>query len=118
MIMVMFTALLISTVMIMLYLLIFYNPKNSMEKKSAFECGFDPLTMMRTPFSLRFFILVILFLIFDVEISLLFPVFSIMKLYMSNMLKISLITFLSVLLCGLFHEWNEGAIDWVSESEY
>nr|YP_001648720.1 NADH dehydrogenase subunit 3 [Biomphalaria tenagophila]ABO14140.1 NADH dehydrogenase subunit 3 [Biomphalaria tenagophila] len=103
---------LISTVMFIMYLLLFYVNLN-LEKQSAFECGFEPLSEMRTPFSLRFFILVILFLIFDIEISLLFPIISITMLTQSLILKTSLLIFLMVLLVGLFHEWNEGAIDWV-----
>nr|YP_009462884.1 NADH dehydrogenase subunit 3 [Biomphalaria straminea]AUW35082.1 NADH dehydrogenase subunit 3 [Biomphalaria straminea] len=104
---------LISMVMFILYLMLFYN-NQSLEKQSAFECGFEPLSEMRTPFSLRFFILVILFLIFDIEISLLFPIISISMMTSSLFMKFSLLIFLSVLLIGLFHEWNEGAIDWVS----
>nr|QWE50982.1 NADH dehydrogenase subunit 3 [Planorbella pilsbryi] len=114
MVSIMMIAMLISLIMFFLYILIYFNNDLSLEKKSSFECGFEPLSEMRTPFSLRFFILVILFLIFDIEISLLFPIISIMSLNSSLNLKIALLIFLSVLLCGLFHEWNEGAIDWVS----
>nr|YP_009498353.1 NADH dehydrogenase subunit 3 [Biomphalaria pfeifferi]AWK49464.1 NADH dehydrogenase subunit 3 [Biomphalaria pfeifferi] len=103
----------ISIIMIVLHLMLFYN-NTSLEKQSAFECGFEPLSEMRTPFSLRFFILVILFLIFDIEISLLFPIISISTLMLSLFMKTSLFIFLIILLIGLFHEWNEGAIDWMS----
>nr|AWK49516.1 NADH dehydrogenase subunit 3 [Biomphalaria glabrata] len=103
----------ISMIMFFMYLMLFYK-NYSLEKQSAFECGFEPLSEMRTPFSLRFFILVILFLIFDIEISLLFPIISISTLMLSLFMKTSLLIFLIILLIGLFHEWNEGAIDWMS----
>nr|YP_010352822.1 NADH dehydrogenase subunit 3 [Dermatobranchus otome]UOD76590.1 NADH dehydrogenase subunit 3 [Dermatobranchus otome]UOD76603.1 NADH dehydrogenase subunit 3 [Dermatobranchus otome] len=84
------------------------------EKMTPFECGFDPLSKMRSPFSTRFFLLVVLFLIFDVEIALLFPVLSSLSTGTSTMLLGSLALFLIILLVGMFHEWNEGALDWVS----
>nr|QOZ40957.1 NADH dehydrogenase subunit 3 [Berghia stephanieae] len=84
------------------------------EKLSAFECGFDPLSKMRAPFSTRFFLLVVLFLIFDIEIALLFPVLSAIPSQSSSVLFLSLGVFLLILLVGMFHEWNEGALDWIS----
>nr|ALO76480.1 NADH deshydrogenase subunit 3 [Chapuisia ellenbergeri] len=84
------------------------------EKSSPFECGFDPKTSARLPFSLHFFLIAIIFLIFDVEITLLLPM--IMTLKMSNMMNYSiiLITFITILLWGLYHEWNQGALNWVN----
>nr|YP_009136674.1 NADH dehydrogenase subunit 3 [Melibe leonina]AKE07279.1 NADH dehydrogenase subunit 3 [Melibe leonina] len=84
------------------------------EKLTAFECGFDPLSKMRSPFSTRFFLLVVLFLIFDVEIALLFPVLSVMGSGNSLLILSALGAFLLILVVGMFHEWNEGALDWVS----
>nr|YP_004935008.1 NADH dehydrogenase subunit 3 [Salinator rhamphidia]AEQ93902.1 NADH dehydrogenase subunit 3 [Salinator rhamphidia] len=88
--------------------------ETSSEKLTAFECGFDPLSEMRAPFSTRFFILVVLFLIFDVEIALLFPVLAISTFSASVFLMLGMSLFLAVLLLGLFHEWSEGSLDWVS----
>nr|YP_010574766.1 NADH dehydrogenase subunit 3 [Verconia nivalis]UZI00337.1 NADH dehydrogenase subunit 3 [Verconia nivalis] len=82
------------------------------EKLTAFECGFDPLSKMRSPFSTRFFLLVVVFLIFDVEIALLFPILSTFSSNLSLMTISVLMTFLFILLMGVFHEWNEGALDW------
>nr|UBU97370.1 NADH dehydrogenase subunit 3 [Asteronotus hepaticus] len=84
------------------------------EKLTAFECGFDPLSKMRSPFSTRFFLLVVLFLIFDVEIALLFPVLSVFSTNSSLLTMAALSMFLFILLFGMFHEWNEGALDWFS----
>nr|YP_010988758.1 NADH dehydrogenase subunit 3 [Anaspides tasmaniae]WOR81128.1 NADH dehydrogenase subunit 3 [Anaspides tasmaniae] len=84
------------------------------EKTSPFECGFDPKGTARLPFSLRFFLIALIFLIFDVEITLLLPLPVI--LISSNILSWSFtsLTFLFVLLLGLLHEWNQGALDWSS----
>nr|UZN44932.1 NADH dehydrogenase subunit 3 [Timanthes sp. f ZQH-2022] len=84
------------------------------EKSSPFECGFDPKMSARLPFSLHFFIIAVIFLIFDVEIALLLPLvitFSWSKIFTWSMLSLS---FLTVLLMGLLHEWNQGALDWAN----
>nr|QTT61315.1 NADH dehydrogenase subunit 3 [Tritia mutabilis] len=82
------------------------------EKNSPFECGFDPIKSARLPFSLRFFLLAIIFLIFDVEIVLLFPVLASMTSSFSFPLMVGTFIFLMILILGLFHEWNEGSLDW------
>nr|ULD67118.1 NADH dehydrogenase subunit 3 [Trochus sp. n. CL-2022] len=82
------------------------------EKNSPFECGFDPIKSARLPFSLRFFLLAIIFLIFDVEIVLLFPALSGMLMNFTVEMSISVFLFLIILIVGLFHEWNEGSLDW------
>nr|YP_010894878.1 NADH dehydrogenase subunit 3 [Amiota yifengi]WJW73391.1 NADH dehydrogenase subunit 3 [Amiota yifengi] len=82
------------------------------EKSSPFECGFDPKSSSRLPFSIRFFLITIIFLIFDVEIALILPMIIIFKY--SNMLiwSISSIIFILILLIGLYHEWNQGMLNW------
>nr|YP_010241803.1 NADH dehydrogenase subunit 3 [Xenophora japonica]QTI82491.1 NADH dehydrogenase subunit 3 [Xenophora japonica] len=82
------------------------------EKSSPFECGFDPIKSARLPFSLRFFLLAIIFLIFDVEIVLLFPILISMPNHFSLSAVIGTFLFLVILILGLFHEWNEGSLDW------
>nr|YP_010744248.1 NADH dehydrogenase subunit 3 [Epicauta obscurocephala]WET56773.1 NADH dehydrogenase subunit 3 [Epicauta obscurocephala] len=84
------------------------------EKMSPFECGFDPKSSARLPFSLHFFLIAVIFLIFDVEITLLFPL--IMCLKYSNLLNyfIVLTIFIMILIAGLLHEWNQGALEWAS----
>nr|YP_003204945.1 NADH dehydrogenase subunit 3 [Ditaxis biseriata]ACO92609.1 NADH dehydrogenase subunit 3 [Ditaxis biseriata] len=82
------------------------------EKNSPFECGFDPKSSARLPFSLHFFLIAIIFLIFDVEIALLMP--SILTINSSNMYMwiFIMIFFILILLLGLYHEWNQGALEW------
>nr|AGY61339.1 NADH dehydrogenase subunit 3 [Halocaridina rubra] len=82
------------------------------EKASPFECGFDPKGSARLPFSLRFFLIAIIFLIFDVEITLILPIAPILS--MSNIYSwaFTSVFFLIILLVGLYHEWNQGALEW------
>nr|AND95980.1 NADH deshydrogenase subunit 3 [Onthophagus cf. tragus] len=82
------------------------------EKSSPFECGFDPKSSSRMPFSLHFFLIAVIFLIFDVEITLLIPI--IMMLKISNIYNLSLIItfFIIILLFGLYYEWSQGALNW------
>nr|YP_009441636.1 NADH dehydrogenase subunit 3 [Incoltorrida madagassica]AOY39142.1 NADH dehydrogenase subunit 3 [Incoltorrida madagassica] len=82
------------------------------EKSSPFECGFDPKSSSRIPFSIQFFLIGVIFLIFDVEIVLLFPLIVILK--SSNLflwMNLSFL-FIFILLIGLYHEWNEGSLKW------
>nr|YP_010154883.1 NADH dehydrogenase subunit 3 [Melanophila acuminata]QQX28202.1 NADH dehydrogenase subunit 3 [Melanophila acuminata] len=82
------------------------------EKNSPFECGFDPKSSARLPFSLQFFLIAVIFLIFDVEITLLMPLIITMKTCnIMNYLSVSFF-FLIILLIGLYHEWNQGALNW------
>nr|YP_010031482.1 NADH dehydrogenase subunit 3 [Togoperla limbata]QOV02873.1 NADH dehydrogenase subunit 3 [Togoperla limbata] len=82
------------------------------EKSSPFECGFDPKSSSRLPFSLRFFLIAVIFLIFDVEIALLLPLVLIFPISeMTSWFMVGLF-FLFILLVGLYHEWNQGALEW------
>nr|YP_009255993.1 NADH dehydrogenase subunit 3 [Solenocera crassicornis]YP_010580173.1 NADH dehydrogenase subunit 3 [Solenocera melantho]ANF05077.1 NADH dehydrogenase subunit 3 [Solenocera crassicornis]AXJ93128.1 NADH dehydrogenase subunit 3 [Solenocera crassicornis]UZS90557.1 NADH dehydrogenase subunit 3 [Solenocera melantho] len=82
------------------------------EKNSPFECGFDPKGSARLPFSLRFFLIAVIFLIFDVEITLLLPLATIMNLSNITAWALTGLTFIIILLLGLYHEWNQGALEW------
>nr|AVI25211.1 NADH dehydrogenase subunit 3 [Phyllomimus sp. YH-2018] len=87
---------------------------NDHEKSSPFECGFDPKMSPRLPFSMHFFLIAVIFLIFDVEIALLLPLIIIIQ--WSKVLLWSIISsfFLIILLLGLYHEWRQGALDWAN----
>nr|DAZ91230.1 TPA_asm: ND3 [Gammarus fossarum] len=86
----------------------------SREKLTPFECGFDPNKKARTPFSLRFFMITILFLIFDVELVLMFPL-GLLAEHSNPFFILCAGTMLTLLICsGLLHEWNQGALAWVT----
>nr|YP_009740998.1 NADH dehydrogenase subunit 3 [Sphingonotus yenchihensis]QID04025.1 NADH dehydrogenase subunit 3 [Sphingonotus yenchihensis] len=85
---------------------------NDREKSSPFECGFDPKSSARMPFSLQFFLIAVIFLIFDVEIALILPIVIIFKTSNIMMWTISTMIFISILLMGLYYEWNQGALKW------
>lgn len=78
---------------------------------TPFECGFDPKNSARTPFSLRFFLLAVIFLIFDVEVALLLPIPLALQLPSRLTALLTLSAFLFLLLIGLFHEWREGTLE-------
>nr|YP_010892977.1 NADH dehydrogenase subunit 3 [Trachipterus ishikawae]WJQ22812.1 NADH dehydrogenase subunit 3 [Trachipterus ishikawae] len=99
---------------VVLILISFWIPQLSPdhEKLSPYECGFDPLGSARLPFSLRFFLVAILFLLFDLEIALLLP------LPWGNHLSSPQETFiwatsvLILLTLGLAYEWSQGGLEW------
>jgi NADH-ubiquinone oxidoreductase chain 3 len=82
------------------------------EKTSPFECGFDPNHRARIPFSIRFFLLAIIFIVFDIEIVLLIPLPLIFTITNSSTLLLGRSIFLLILLIGLIHEWNQGSLNW------
>nr|VFU78690.1 NADH dehydrogenase subunit 3 [Proasellus grafi] len=82
------------------------------EKASPFECGFNPLLTARLPFSLRFFIIAMVFLVFDVEIVLLIPLSSAWEVSNMNFWLLTYLMFLVILLLGTFYEWSYGALNW------
>nr|YP_010693314.1 NADH dehydrogenase subunit 3 [Bactrocera bryoniae]WCB99158.1 NADH dehydrogenase subunit 3 [Bactrocera bryoniae] len=82
------------------------------EKCSPFECGFDPKSSSRLPFSLRFFLITIIFLIFDVEIALILPMILIISISNIIMWTTTSVVFIVILIIGLYHEWNQGMLNW------
>nr|YP_010417079.1 NADH dehydrogenase subunit 3 [Lacera noctilio]YP_010439623.1 NADH dehydrogenase subunit 3 [Lacera procellosa]USC54666.1 NADH dehydrogenase subunit 3 [Lacera noctilio]UTC33513.1 NADH dehydrogenase subunit 3 [Lacera procellosa] len=109
-----FLIMIISNIMMFLSIILSKKSFSDREKSSPFECGFDPKSSARIPFSLHFFLITVIFLIFDVEIALIFPIIPLFK--MVNFIlwtKISFF-FLLILIIGLFHEWNQNMLNWTN----
>nr|YP_010439610.1 NADH dehydrogenase subunit 3 [Bastilla crameri]UTC33500.1 NADH dehydrogenase subunit 3 [Bastilla crameri] len=105
---------LISNILMFLSIILSKKSFSDREKSSPFECGFDPKSSARIPFSLHFFLITVIFLIFDVEIALIFPIIPLFK--MVNFFlwtKISFF-FLIILILGLYHEWNQNMLNWTN----
>ncbi|CAI5799484.1 Hypothetical predicted protein, partial (mitochondrion) [Podarcis lilfordi] len=83
-----------------------------MEKLSPYECGFDPLGTARLPFSIRFFLVAILFLLFDLEIALLLPTPWAINLSQPTTTMMWTSTIITLLTAGLIYEWVQGGLDW------
>ena len=105
-----FVALALSIGFILLNLL--FSPKNpDPEKLSAYECGFEAFSDSRMEFDVRFYLVAILFIIFELEIAFLFPwAISLGKIGLIGFY--SMMIFLFILTVGFIYEWKKGALDW------
>ena len=90
----------------------FLSPKMpDPEKLSSYECGFEPFSDSRMEFDVRFYLVAILFIIFDLEIAFLFPwAISLGKIGIFGFF--SMMIFLFILTIGFIYEWKKGALDW------
>ena len=91
--------------------LIAAKQKPDAEKLSPYECGFEPFGDARSKFDVRFYLVSILFIIFDLEIAFLFP-WAITLGDLGLFGFWSMMLFLSVLTVGFIYEWRKGALDW------
>ncbi len=81
------------------------------EKLSAYECGFEPFSDARHKFDVRFYLVAILFIIFDLEVAFLFP--WAVTLGQTGLFGFwSMVVFLGVLTIGFVYEWKKGALEW------
>ena len=85
--------------------------KPDSEKLSAYECGFEPFQDSRMEFDVRFYLVAILFIIFDLEIAFLFP-WAISLGNIGILGFTSMMIFLFILTIGFIYEWKKGALDW------
>nr|YP_009754562.1 NADH dehydrogenase subunit 3 [Casinycteris campomaanensis]QIP52454.1 NADH dehydrogenase subunit 3 [Casinycteris campomaanensis] len=109
------TTLLIDTLLAStLVLIAFWMPQTSpyAEKSSPYECGFDPMESARIPFSMKFFLVAITFLLFDLEIALLLPLpWASQTTNLNSMLTMSL-SLIILLAISLAYEWSHKGLEW------
>nr|YP_010409889.1 NADH dehydrogenase subunit 3 [Saimiri macrodon]URH14865.1 NADH dehydrogenase subunit 3 [Saimiri macrodon]URH14878.1 NADH dehydrogenase subunit 3 [Saimiri macrodon] len=99
---------------LLLIIITFWIPQLNLyvEKYNPYECGFDPTTSAHLPFSMKFFLVAITFLLFDLEIALLLPLPWTMQTN-NLMLTINVILILLIILAlGLAYEWTQKGLDW------
>nr|YP_002887579.1 NADH dehydrogenase subunit 3 [Coelodonta antiquitatis]ACQ73053.1 NADH dehydrogenase subunit 3 [Coelodonta antiquitatis]QIU82770.1 NADH dehydrogenase subunit 3 [Coelodonta antiquitatis]WNR50605.1 NADH dehydrogenase subunit 3 [Coelodonta antiquitatis]WNR50618.1 NADH dehydrogenase subunit 3 [Coelodonta antiquitatis] len=97
-----------------LVLIAFWLPQLNVysEKSSPYECGFDPMGSARLPFSMKFFLVAITFLLFDLEIALLLPLpWASQTTNLKTMLTMAL-ALISLLAASLAYEWTQKGLEW------
>ena len=99
-----------------------FGPKNPTQVKlSAYECGHNPIGSARERFAVKFYLVAMLFIIFDVEIAFMYPWAISFKEAVANgqglFYFIELILFFAILGIGLLFAWRQGALDWARESK-
>ena len=85
--------------------------KPDFEKNSAYECGFEPFESARLKFDIRFYLVAILFVIFDLEVAFLFP-WAVGFQHIGTLGFWSMMLFLLILTIGFLYEWKKGALEW------
>nr|UKO33026.1 NADH dehydrogenase subunit 3 [Stenochironomus sp. 3CZ] len=107
-----FFILIISFITMFLSTFLMKKKNQNRENLSPFECGFNAINSPRLPFSIKFFLIAIIFLIFDVEITLILPLIFTMKYSNLFMWMMTNFIFLLILIMGLFLEWYQGSLSW------
>nr|YP_009735173.1 NADH dehydrogenase subunit 3 [Acropyga panamensis]QBG38671.1 NADH dehydrogenase subunit 3 [Acropyga panamensis] len=103
----------ISLLILLMNFMLSMKLQKNREKISPFECGFDPLSNSRLPFSIQFFLISLIFLIFDIEIALLIPMIY-MMFSMNKIMIFTSLLFLSILVFSLIIEYIEQSMDWMN----
>ncbi|MCZ6874309.1 MAG: NADH-quinone oxidoreductase subunit A [bacterium] len=90
----------------------FIGPRRPNPVKAAtFECGMEPIAQPRTQFSIKFYVLAMLFIIFDIEVAFLYP-WAVLFRELEIVGLIEAFSFLLVLTIGLLYAWKRGALEW------
>jgi NADH-quinone oxidoreductase subunit A len=98
-------------ILIMSYITTNKDKKKEREKSSIYECGFDPFSDSRIKFEVKYYIIGILFILFDIEILYMIP-WSIVIVDIGYFGFLIMYLFLIILSIGYFYEWREGILEW------
>ncbi len=98
-------------VLLMVLGFLFGSGGKDAEKLSPYECGFEPFEDTRTKFDVRYYLVAILFIIFDLEIAFLFP-WAVSLDAVGGFGLIAMGIFLAILVVGFIYEWRKGALEW------
>lgn len=90
---------------------LFSSHRPTAEKNSPYECGFGPFESSHLPFDVRFYLVAILFIIFDLETAFFFP-WALVIRKLGWFAFSSMLIFLGLLVIGFIYEWKRGALDW------
>nr|QHB77105.1 NADH dehydrogenase subunit 3 [Hylomyscus kerbispeterhansi]QHB77118.1 NADH dehydrogenase subunit 3 [Hylomyscus kerbispeterhansi] len=103
-----------SLLSLILVLIAFWLPQMNLytEKANPYECGFDPTSSARLPFSMKFFLVAITFLLFDLEIALLLPLPWAIQSTNVTTTTITAFILISILSLGLSYEWTQKGLEW------
>nr|WRY72467.1 NADH dehydrogenase subunit 3 [Zorka maculata] len=98
----------------MMVMMLLFSKKSisDWQKSTPFECGFNPMSFKRLPFSIHFFLIAVIFLIFDIEIIIILPMTLTIKSSIMSMWLITSSMFILILIMGLYHEWKNGMLNW------
>lgn len=107
-----FMAIAVAVALVMLVIPWLLNPlRKTAQKMSPYECGFEAFDSARRPFDVQFYLVAILFIVFDLEVAFLFP-FAMVLQEISWEGFASVMIFLGVLTLGFVYEWKKGALEW------
>nr|YP_010531326.1 NADH dehydrogenase subunit 3 [Processina sexmaculata]UXX17585.1 NADH dehydrogenase subunit 3 [Processina sexmaculata] len=108
----MLTIIMLITLILLLIMMISKKSIIDLQKSSPFECGFNPTSSKRLPFSIHFFLIAVIFLIFDIEIIIIIPmIFTFKTVFIMYWIN-TMISLIMVLMLGLYHEWYNGMLKW------
>nr|ALC75995.1 NADH dehydrogenase subunit 3 [Bemisia afer] len=108
-----FLSLTIMLILIVSYFMLNTKVNHNREKYSTFECGMDLMTSLRLPFSLHFYFISIVFLVFDIELMLVLPFIYCLKLFNIMNILMMILVLITIIILGFMYEWWTGLLNWM-----